>query len=114
MAAGSTAPTARREGPSVYLLPNYDEYIVGYTDRSAAYVNEHTDKLDSRGNVVFNHTIVLDGRIVGTWKRTLKKGAVTIAPIPFVDLSADEQRALADAAHHYGEFHNLPVILSDG
>jgi len=31
-------------------LPNYDEYTVGYTDRSAIFDTQHNQKLDSRGN----------------------------------------------------------------
>src|SRR6266568_4047343 len=60
----STLP-ANDLSQTVYLLPNYDEYIVGYTDRSAVFDASHTQKLDTRGNVLFQHTIVLNGRIVG-------------------------------------------------
>src|SRR6266566_6659485 len=48
----STSP-AKDLSQSVYLLPNYDEYIVGYTDRSAIFDASHTQHLDARGNVLF-------------------------------------------------------------
>ena len=54
------------------LLPNYDEYIVAYTDRSAIFDEAHTKLLDSRGNFLFNHVLVIDGQVMGTWKRTVK------------------------------------------
>jgi Winged helix DNA-binding domain len=98
-------------GPTAYLLPNYDEYIVGYTDRSAVFEASHTKKLDSRGNVLFNHTIVIDGQIVGTWKRMLKKDAVVIEANPFVPLSEAETRAVAIAAERYGRFLGTPAAL---
>lgn len=95
--------------PNAYLLPNYDEYIVGYTDRSAIFDASHTQKLDARGNVLFNHTIVLDGWVVGTWKRTLKKDAVILSPTLFTPLNEAESRAFAASANHYGEFLGLSV-----
>lgn len=92
-----------------YLLPNYDEYVVGYTDRSAIFDAPHVSQLDSRGNVLFNHTMVLDGRIVGTWKRTLKKERVIFTPSPFTPLDAAAAAAVTSAAERYGAFLGLAV-----
>ncbi len=97
-------PTAEDLSATAHLLPNFDEYLVGYIDRSAAFDTQHTEKVGYRGNVLFYHTIVINGRIVGTWKRTLKKGAVTIVPSLFVPLSEAEAHALAIAAERYSTF----------
>lgn len=109
--AADPAP-APAPAPSVYLLPNYDEYIVSYTDRRAVYDPTHNDKLDARGNVLFTHTILLNGRIIGTWKRTLKTTAVVIEPTFFSPLTEAETEALAQAAARYGTFLGLPISLS--
>jgi Winged helix DNA-binding domain len=103
---------AQEASHTAYLLPNYDEYIVGYTDRSAIFDTTHTKSLDARGNVLFNHTIVINGRIVGTWKRTLKKDEVVIAPEFFVPLNEAETRAFGAAAERYGEFMGRDVNVS--
>jgi hypothetical protein len=103
------APATEHPSPSAFLLPNYDEFIVGYTDRSAILDTPPAEMLDARGNVLFNHTIVIDGRVRGTWKRTLKKGAVIIDALPFAPLDAVEARAIDDAAGHYGDFIGLPA-----
>jgi hypothetical protein len=108
------APTAEEPSPTAFLLPNYDEFIVGYTDRGAVLDAPPAEKLDARGNVLFNHTIVIDGRVRGTWKRTLKKDAVTIDAVPFVPLDAAEARAVEDAAGRYGRFIGLPAALRIG
>ncbi len=97
---------------TAYLLPNYDEYIVGYTNRSAIYSAIHNEKLDSRGNVLFNHTIIIDGRIVGTWKRTLKKDAVVIAPDFFVSPGEAEVRAFVASVERYGKFVGRDVNVT--
>ena len=69
--------------PVACLLPNYDEYVVGYTDRNAIFDASHADNLDGRRNPLFQHTLVIDGQIAGTWKRTLKKDAAIIEFNPF-------------------------------
>ncbi len=70
--------TAKVSRQAAYFLPNYDEYIIGYTDRSAIFNSSHVDKLDARSNPLFQHTIVINGQVAGTWKRTLKKDAVIL------------------------------------
>ena len=107
-----STPPAKDLSPTAYLLPNYDEYIVGYTDRSAVFDASHTNKLDPRGNVLFNHTIVMDGRVVGTWKRTIKKDAVIITPSLLTPLNDAETRAFAAAANRYGAFLDISVNLT--
>ncbi len=106
-----TAFEAPAEAPTVCLLPNYDEYIVGYADRSAIYDEQHADKLDARGNVLFNNTIALDGMIVGTWKRTLKKREVVVEPTFFVELNPVELEAFEQAAQRYSDYLGLAVML---
>lgn len=101
--AASTPPT-KNPAQSAYLLPNYDEYVVGYTDRSAVFEESHSQKLGARDNVLFNHIIVVDGQVVGTWKRTLKKEQVIITPCFFTELIEDHRRAFEAAAEHYGAF----------
>ncbi len=91
-----------------YLIPNYDEYTVGYTDRSAIFNASHTDKLDPRGGLLTN-TMVLDGQVIGTWKRTFTKNTVVIEANPFVPLSITESRAFAASANRYGEFLHMSV-----
>ena len=97
--------------PTAYLLPNYDEYIVGYTDRSAIFDPAHHQHLDLRGNVLFQNTIVLDGQIAGTWRRTLKSQTVIIEPTPFAPLTADQQAAFEQAGQRYGDYLGLTVEL---
>jgi hypothetical protein len=94
------------------LLPNYDEYIVGYTDRSAIFDSSHSDKLDARANPLFQNTIVVNGRIAGTWKRILKKQAVVIETNLFTQLTEAENRSVSLAVRKYGEFLELPVALA--
>jgi hypothetical protein len=101
---------SKDSSPDAYLLPNFDEYVVGYTDRSAIFDASHVQKLDARGSILSNHTIVIDGRIAGVWKRTLRKNVVEIELSPFIPLTESEVQAATIAAHKYGAFLGLPVV----
>jgi hypothetical protein len=71
----------------------------------------HAQRICPGGNGMFSPTVVIDGVVAGTWKRTFKKNAVVIETAPFRPLTAAESDALAAAADRYGEFHGLPVVL---
>lgn len=103
-AAPENLPTGK--SPGTFLLPNYDEYIVSYKDRSAAIAGAVLNKADPRGTI-FNHTIVAKGKIIGIWKRTIGKTKVDIALIPFQPLSKVNSAAIATAAKRYAKFLEL-------
>jgi hypothetical protein len=107
----ASMPSVKELSQTVHLLPNFDEYTVGYTDRSAVIDVSDATKFDARGNVL-NHVIVLDGRVVGTWKRTIKKDTVIITPNLFTSLNEAETRALVAAANRYGAFLNMSVNIT--
>lgn len=69
-----TLPAPSPAPSEVYLLPGFDEYMLGYRDRSAALDPQHASKVTPGSNGVFQPTVVIDGQVAGVWKRTLKKG----------------------------------------
>jgi hypothetical protein len=91
---------------AAYLLPNYDEYIVSYKDRSAAIEAKNIKKADPRGTI-FNHTIILNGKIEGLWKRVIKKDLLQIEVTPFNKLSRVNIKAIETAASNYAGFLGL-------
>jgi len=96
-------PIAAASSPAVYLLPVYDEYTIGFRDHTAVFDAGHL------GDLVFSHTLVIDGRVAGTWKRALKKNGVFIEWNSFSRLTKAQNRAVAAAIGRYGEFLGLPV-----
>jgi hypothetical protein len=96
----------KSKSPGVFLLPNYDEYIVSYKDRSAAIAASDLNKADPRGTI-FNHTIVANGKVTGIWKRVIGKSKVEIELIPFQPLSKASQTAIEAAAKRYTKFLGL-------
>ena len=49
------------------LLPGFDEFVLGYADRSQVLDPEHADRICPGNNGIFRPTIVRDGQVVGTW-----------------------------------------------
>jgi len=105
-------PLAQDISPTAYLLPNYDEYTVSYKDRSAVPAISHTNKFAVRDSILFNHVSVLDGQVVGTWKRTLTKDIVFVVLSPFTALNEAETHAVTLAAERYGTFLGLSVNMT--
>jgi hypothetical protein len=97
---------------SVHLLPGFDEYLLGYKDRGAVLDVEHAPKIVPGKNGIFLPTIVVAGRVVGTWKRRLKKNSIDITFSPFVQLGDSEERVV-EAAKRYSDFVGLPLASAE-
>lgn len=103
-------PDIPKRDASVYLLPGFDEYLISYRDRSASLDPLHANKIVPGGNGVFMATIVSEGRVVGIWKRAVKKQAIQITLHPFDTLTASELEGISAAARRYGEFMGLDKV----
>jgi hypothetical protein len=78
----------------VFLLPGFDEFVLGYADRTAMLPAGFLDRLIPGGNGVFQPTIVADGQIVGTWKHTGRGAKRTLAASPFTSWRAEDRTAV--------------------
>ena len=88
---------------SVKLLPAYDEFIISYRDRSAVIPHEKQKKTISN-NGIFWPTTLINGQVVGTWKRTIKKEKVIIETQFFKLPDEATKSLLKSAAEKYGDF----------
>ena len=113
---GETIPSGGETAQPAYralLLPNYDEYVVAYAGRGDIIDDEALHRLDPRGNLLFSHTLLLDGRVIGTWKRTFRKGAALVELATLAPLSAEQSAAVESALARYGGFLGMPVELME-
>jgi len=86
------------------VLPGFDEYMLGYGDRSLFVAPEHFAAVVPGNNGVFQATLVKDGRVVGIWKRTLKPKTVDIAATVLGAVSDADRRAFEREFVAYGKF----------
>lgn len=91
---------------TVHLLPPFDEYTVAYKDRSAVIDPANAKRVNAGGGMI-NAIAVVNGLVVGSWKRELRDGKVTVTP--FRELSARETRALDKEAARYARFLGAPA-----
>lgn len=96
-----------KSSPAVHLLPAFDEYTVAYADRRGILRPEHSPQ---GSNVMLGPVIVVEGYVVGVWRRTFNRGSVVIEASPFTGLSDAESRGVAAAAARYGEFLGISVV----
>jgi hypothetical protein len=78
-------PARRRKARDVFLLPGFDEYLLGYQTRTAVLAPEFAANIVPGGNGVFLPTIISDGGVVGTWKRVGTGAKRTLAATAFTD-----------------------------
>src|SRR5690554_3190681 len=68
---------------SALLLAPFDELVVSYKDRTEMIEEAHYSKVMTK-NGIFSPTIMLNGRIIGSWKKSMKKNVPQITLTFFV------------------------------
>lgn len=92
---------------SVLLLPGFDEFLLGYRDRSLVLAPEHANRIVPGGNGVFRKTIVAGGEVIGTWARAGTNRSAAVVPELFDEskpLGPAGQAAFNKAAERYLAF----------
>jgi hypothetical protein len=98
-----TTSRTRKRPDRICLLPIYDEFIMGYKDKSAIMT------LKGKASFRYDCTIVYNGQIIGTWKRIVSKNTIDLAYDIFISLGKPQRELLDEAINQLGEFMNLKV-----
>lgn len=96
----------------VHALPGFDEYMLGYHDRSPILPPEFASAIVPGNNGMFMPTMVADGQVVGTWKRNETAKIVRIETTEFTSLSKKTQAGFEGAIANYGRFVGKPVEIT--
>ncbi len=107
--AGDPMPP-RDPSPTAHLTSIFDEYTIGYKEWQAIGGEEYGDILRGMGNALQN-VILVDGRLVGTWRRDLAAEVVRVELNVLAALTDEQRRAMADAAERYGVFLGRRVVV---
>lgn len=107
-AAAQPLPSSRGRA---HLLPNYDEYFIGLRDRSAIGQVWKKAGLEARNDALMAHLVIVDGQIVGRWKRAVLKDAVEVRLDIPARLTAKQHKAVTAAAERYAAFLQLRLAL---
>jgi hypothetical protein len=103
-------PPAEADAPNAHLLPAYDEYLIGYKDRSASVEPVHLPRVQMANGL--GATVILAGRVIGTWRRNVRQSGITIEAAPFAPWSEADTELVAHAAERYGAFFGKRATLN--
>ena len=109
------APSVSTAGPALptaYLLSVYDEYVSSYKDRRDINDADVGVKLFTMGSAL-SYIVVVDGQIVGTWRRTIGKDTVVVQIDYLSRVTRAQTRAVTAAAQRYGEFLKKSIIIAE-
>jgi hypothetical protein len=95
----------------VFLLAGFDEYLIGYADRSACLDEKFLSKA-VYSNGIFHPTIVIDGQIIGKWRPITKGKNITMRSELFMKLSKQQIQLIEREFEKYCDFanHKLPKM----
>lgn len=100
-------------GDGWLALPGFDEYLLGYKDRSMMADADQLAAIIPGGNGVFQSTIVRGGRVVATWKRVLGRKGVTVTVQPLIKFTSRDRHNVAAALQPYADYLGLPLTVKN-
>ncbi|GAB3388793.1 winged helix DNA-binding domain-containing protein [Humibacter soli] len=112
LALAGAVDSADRPEPrnTAALLPAFDEYLLGYQDRSSVLGEHRKALVMGTANGVFQPIIVLDGVVAGTWRPETSAAGLRVILSPFAPLSSRAAQRLAREAARYARFLAVPLL----
>lgn len=104
------SPNASPLPEAIHLLPAFDEFMVSYCDRSAS-INPALVTQAVTANGIFKPIIVVNGQVVGLWKRSLKPTCVTVDLTFFFPLPRDLTERIRERASHYARYVQTSLVI---
>ena len=96
--------------PRVRLLPRFDTYLLGYASREMILVSKYASRISSGGGMIAA-SLLVDGRIQGTWSTKKRRDALEVTVAPFSELSAEVWTALEKEVAELGRFLGVKAVL---
>jgi len=90
------------------LLSAYDNYLVGYRDREL--IIDPARRSDVYIGGVIRPTVLLDGRVIGTWRLARNPAAATVEVSPFVAMTKNVRTAIEAEADDIARFLAVPTV----
>ncbi|KGJ73526.1 hypothetical protein GY21_10815 [Cryobacterium roopkundense] len=103
--------TRPRQRSAIMLLPGFDEYFLGYRDRSAVIGPADEQRVTPGKNGIFRPLVVFEGRIIGTWRKRASAGAIRVTAELFRSFTGRQQAGLRRCVLDYGRFLGVEPIL---
>lgn len=89
-----------------FLIPMFDESVVAYRNMRVVLAHQPPPPL------ALDRAGVIDGRTVGSWKRTINGSSVVVGATLFGALSEPEEEALDQVVQRFGRFLGMEATWS--
>ncbi|MEN2414658.1 winged helix DNA-binding domain-containing protein [Flavobacterium mesophilum] len=95
---------------SVHFLPAFDEILISYKTREASFQTDHQTKVFTN-NGIFKPIILENGKVIGIWKRTIKKDHAKIETEFFKDFETDKKQVLFEGIKSFETYLETKVVI---
>lgn len=107
---GTDLPHLHNFRESVHFLPAFDEILISYKTREASILLEHQSKAFTR-NGIFKPIILENGKVIGTWKRTIKKDKTKIETQFFAALDRTKEGTIFEAIKPFENYLETRISI---
>jgi winged helix DNA-binding protein len=94
-------------------LPGFDEYMLGFKDRSMMLGAGDLQAVVPGGNGMFRSTIARAGRVVAVWTRALTRKGVTVTVEPLIPFTSRDRDDVASALQPYADYLGLQLTVKN-
>jgi Winged helix DNA-binding domain len=101
-----------RQRSPVLTLGGFDEYLLGYQDRSFSVDDDNLTRVVPGKNGIFLPIMVSNGRVTGTWRRLAKGHSITVEPQPFGAFSERMEGGFARSIGRYAKFLDVTSTIT--
>ncbi|MBF4506177.1 AlkZ family DNA glycosylase [Flavobacterium sp. JLP] len=95
---------------SVHFLPAFDEILISYKTREASILVEYQAKAFTN-NGIFKPIILENGKVIGTWKRTIKKEYAKIETDFFNETQKHKKEVLFKGIKAFENYLETKIII---
>ena len=99
-----SCPGKTKPDETLHLLPSYDEYLLGYKDRSAVISPEHYAKAYNSWGI-FYPVILYRGKLIGNWQKKGKGKGMKIETSFFESSALPAPELIQDAIERHKNFY---------
>jgi Winged helix DNA-binding domain len=88
---------------TVCLLPAYDEFLIGYKDRSASLTTVYNKNTIS-SNGIFRPLLVINGQVSGVWRRLTRKDYIELEISTFLPVKKEKSKQIKEVSGLVAKF----------
>ncbi|WP_264535560.1 winged helix DNA-binding domain-containing protein [Flavobacterium sp. N1736] len=95
---------------SIHFLPAFDEILISYKSREASILLEHQSRAFTN-NGIFKPIILENSKVIGTWKRTMKKDHAKIETEFFNETESHKKAILFEGIKAFGNYLETKIVI---